>query len=695
MNTEDDIFNIYRIFLALKRGIKIIVICGATFLLLALTYVSITKSKYTAFASILLDRTQADTVAELSATNARRSFENAAIESQLEIIKSRRVVLQAITYLFSEADRKALEQDFEDQENLIAKLQKNLNVRRVGESHVITIRYTDNDPKAAADRANAFAQAYIYDQVNFFSQDSLKTASWFQNKIKSQREKSIKATRAVQKFRIENDLIDANGRTINEQRVVDMNEQLSNAKRTTALTKVRYDLSKKIVDEGNVTAAVAEAFDNDLINSIRSRYIDNQARLSQLIRTLGKNHDAVRNQRKILEESRTVMFEEMKRIVQSRRNEFEVALAEEKALEKNLSDVIELKVQNDSKKFELEALEKEAETHQNLYEEFLEKYQTINQQQSFPVSQSRIITYAVPPLDRSHPKVAIILGIALILGTGIGVFLALLKDNFDTTIKRAGQVESTLGLFFMGFLPKVSLKSARANNTEDSSLFQSQAYKQAIESPRSLHADTSRNVKLRIDKKIPANESKVIGVVSDVPHHGKSLTASNLALYIAQTNPACLLIDADVNNPILSHENKLKKSEDPDLTANKNLSFKDLLLSDPQTNLFVLPSSANNPLNEKDLKRLIEEARNIFDYIIVDLPPLSVSSDTASLVNVIQSFLVALEWGKTLPNRLNFHLKQSGIEHNSIVGAIITETDMKEMAENYQHAIHSEYVSVT
>ncbi len=693
MSNADDALNLYRIYASLKRGIKIIAICTGVFFALGLFYVLTTTPKYTASASILLDHTQADTVAELS-SNARRSFEHAAIESQVELIKSRRIAKKALEYLYSEAERNRIKRDFEREQAMLKRLQRNLRVQREGESNVITLRFTDESPKGAADRANAFSEAYIYDQVNFFSESSVKTATFFQKKIKSQREKSIAATKAVQKFRLENDLIDSNGRTINEQRLTNMNAQLSQAKAAVSAAEVRYRHSKAIIDNNDINAAVAEAFENDVISNIRAKYLENEARLKRLIKNLGEEHNAVKNQRSVLEETRSIIFGEMKRIVQSHQNELEVAKAEAISIEESLKELIDKKVQGDAKKFELEALEKEADTHQNLYEDYLEKFQTVNQEQSFPVAQSRIITYAVPPLDKSHPKTVILLILSLILGAGGGAFLALLKDNFDSTIRRAGQVESALGLFFLGFLPRLAATVSTGQGAKKS-LFKYKAYKQAVEAPRSIHADTSRNVMLRLKKKKNPNESQVVGVISDTPHEGKSLTASNLALHAAKSGSACLLVDADLQHPVLSRSNALQKADNMDSAACKNLSFKDLLICDPKTNLFILPSTPGNEVTEEDMMRMIEEAKNVFDYVIVDMPPLSVGSSAASIAQVVESFLVSLEWGKTLPNRLKFHLKQSGIEQGNIVGAVISETDMQEMEENYSHKVYSEYVSVS
>ncbi len=694
MSTNNDILDIYRIFISLKRGYKIILISMGVFLGLAFLYLLITPSQYTAKASILLDRSQADTVAALSSTKSS-SFENAAIESQVEIIKSRRIIEQAMQYLYSESEMEALKNDFKVHEATLSQLIKGLRANREGETHVITLRYTHTDPKIAADRANAFAEAYIYDQVNYFSEGSVKTATWLENKIEALRQKSIESASAVQEFRIKYDLIDNNGQTINEQRIQSVNAKLGDARARADAAHVRYMHSKNIIEKNDISAAVAEAFNNDVINSIRAKYLENQARLTRLIATLGQDHVAVKNQKKVLEESRNVIFGEMKRIVQSNQNDFEVAKAEAESLEKTLNELITLKIKNDSFKFELEALEKEAQTHQNLYDDYLEKFQMVNQQQSFPVSQSRIITYAMPPQGKSHPKSFLILGLALILGTGVGVFLALLKDNFDKTIKRAGQVESELGLFFLGFLPKFEQNNPSAKVVAGDCLFKNREFSNSVSSARSLHADTSHNIQLVVDKKLGCDSGRVIGVASDTPGSGKSITASNLALYIAQSGASCLLIDADIRNPMLSGANRIKRSSAVEDVRINTLPLGEHIAQDQKTGLYVLPTHVINQITEQEIQSLVRDARTQFDYVILDLPPLSASSDTARYIDDIDGFILALEWGETKANSLKFHLKQSGIQNKTIIGVVISQTDMTEMAQNYSHRVYPEYVSVS
>ncbi len=692
---KDDILSLDRMLSAIKRGLKYVVGSVSVFLLLAVLYVFTATPKYTSMTSILLDPAQAETVSNLS-SKVSRGTEKSSMLSQVELIKSRRVIEQAMQYIYSDKEMAEINSDFTRREKAISSLRRGLRVYREGDTYVLNIRYTATDPDVAAERANALAKAYVYDQMNFFSEGSEQTVKWLRSKIEQLRQQSIQANLKIQKFRVKNNLVDAGVHTVTEHQLVSLNEKLGDAKAETASAYVQYNHSKAIIEKGDLSAAVAEAFDNDVINDVRADYVSGQQRLLKLVRTLGPDHRAVTDLEKELEESQNVIFSEMRRISKSYQNQYEVMLAKENSLEESLDKLISLKVKNDGQVFELSAMEKEAEVLGNLYNDYLTKLEKISQQESFPVAESRIISKAVAPLNKSHPKSILIIGLSLILGTGLGVFISLLVDSFDKSFKRAGQIESETGLFFLGFFPMVSGDNfVKLRKMVGKHIFSNPLYTQSVASPLSLQAETCRNVKSILDKKDNSDVCKVIGIASDHPHVGKSIAASNLALFMAQSKNKCLLIDSDLRNPVLSNDNfSLGKGLAYALTS-KNLDS-DVLLRDDETGLFVLPAdkqgaASASTTTSQDMKSFLESCKNTFDYIIIDLPPLSATSDASGLSGLIDSFLLVLEWGKSKPNSFNFHIKHSDIPKDKVVGAVIGQADMEKMVKDYDHSIYPEY----
>ena len=687
---KDDILSLPRLLSNIRREWKIVTLPILAFLCLALLYVLTAPEKYTAKTSILLDPAKSQEVADIS-DKASREYEATEIVSQIEVIKSRGVAIKAYEYV----QTNGLEKVSAPEEGVLEEFRDGLNVYREGLSHVLTITYTAKNPQAAADRANAFADAYRHDQINSFSDDSAKTTQWLQGQIDTLRQQSVDANSKIQKFRTNNNLVEsAGGATINDIQFNNLTSGLSAAKADATTARVRYLHSVDIVKNKNINAAVAEAFDNNVINNVRAEYLDDQKKLLELTRTLGKQHQAVVKLRKKLSESRNVIFSEMKRLSQSYKSEYEIALARQESLQSDLNAMMDTQLSNGGHAFELEALENEAQSYADLHDEALKKFEVMQQQKTFPTSSVRVITKAVKPMSKSHPKSKLIVGLALIVGAGLGVLLALLKDSFDSSFKRAGQVENATGIHFLGFFPAFVSKAITTPKASD---LLGGEYSQSVDVPMSLQAETCRNVKSTLQRKCDKT-CKIIGVVSDNPNPAKSVSASNLALHLANTKSKCLLIDGDLRQPTLSLDNLGRIESGLGSVLSQSSDLQSAILKDPKTGLHMLAAEDGREYQDMGLvstdnmKLLINRVKDQFDYIVIDLPPLSVTSDASFSSVFVDHFLVVLEWGKSKPNNLEFVLKVNEIPKDKVLGAVLGQADMKEMSRNYGHSLHADYV---
>ena len=93
-----------------------------------------------------------------------------------------------------------------------------------------------------------------------------------------------------------------------------------------------------------------------------------------------------------------------------------------------------------------------------------------------------------------------------------------------------------------------------------------------------------------------------------------------------------------------------------------------------------------------NMKLLINRVKDQFDYIVIDLPPLSVTSDASFSSVFVDHFLVVLEWGKSKPNNLEFVLKVNEIPKDKVLGAVLGQADMKETSKHYGHSLYADYV---
>lgn len=170
----------------------------------------------------------------------------------------------------------------------------------------------------------------------------------------------------------------------------------------------------------------------------------------------------------------------------------------------------------------------------------------------------------------------------------------------------------------------------------------------------------------------------VIGVTSSMRGEGKSTTAVNLAYVFAEKGSKVLLIDADLRIPSIAK--KLGIQSTPGLAD--LLRGKGAQVSDLQTylldNWYVLPSGAIPPnpselLGSSRMENILKQLREIFDYIIIDLPPVNIVSDAISISSLISGMIVVIREEYTEKKELERCFRQLKLSNANILGCVMNE----------------------
>lgn len=699
-NTEaeaQEVFDLQRILFTVKKHYKLIFAIIAAFLLFAVLYIALTPARYTAYTDILLDPEQSAALAEISKSN-QSGYDDIKIISQVEILKSRDIAVAVLNITQNKNYKLAVaKNDSAVQQDIINSLLSGLQVRRLGETLVISILYTHQSPETAAALANAFATAYIGYQIESQSNTSISGAEWLLSRINELQNKSAAANRAVQSFRVKHDLYTSGNRSINESQVAELNRSLAISRAETAAAKARYMHSRDVVNNGDVNAAFAEALDNDVINTVRSNYLESKKRYFSMRRLVGDNHLAVKSLRQDISEYEQMIFGEMRRIAQSYKNGYDVARSQEQELENSLNQLINVKSSNDTLSAQLDKLIQEAETFEKLYKDYLEKYELLLQQQSFELADIRIISKATPPLFKSHPKPKLILAVALILSSGLGVLAALLIESADSTFKTGRHIRDYLGQKNLGIFPASNSKplpTLQHSMSKQSFKFNDPLVTEAINSPLSIVAETIRKTRTAIEKQ---GNVSTIGIISANPGEGKSTVAINLALSLAKAGNSCVLLDMDIHKPLVDKNHFKQPVKGLEDVLIHNQSPAEALIVESNTGLNLLSFSGNDienaleSMNSIRLQKLISYCRENFTYVVINLPPLSVTPDVYGIAHSIDSFITVIEWGKTKRETLKNSLLDSGIQSNQFTGAILNKTDLEKMIKYYGYKMYPQY----
>ena len=189
---------------------------------------------------------------------------------------------------------------------------------------------------------------------------------------------------------------------------------------------------------------------------------------------------------------------------------------------------------------------------------------------------------------------------------------------------------------------------------------------------------------------IATSEKKVIAVSSPNPCEGKSTSAANIAIALAQTGSSVLLIDGDMRKPIQHKTFKVKNSEGlSTLIINQSTEAKsvrknvtdhlDLLPSGP------IPPNPSELLASDNFRKLLTKFAEEYDYIIIDTPPINMVSDAMVLNDNISGVVLVLRYAATTFDDLSDCMKQADIAQANVLGFIMNDVHRKGKNSYYEY----------
>jgi succinoglycan biosynthesis transport protein ExoP len=567
-------------------------------------------------------------------------------------------------------------------------LQRNLEVERLNRSYVLNIRFSWSDPVMAANIAKAIGDAYLADQLNAKYEATKMAGEWAQQRMKELQQEALKSDLAVQKFRADHNLIAASGKLVSEQQLSELNSQLITARADTAAAQVKYQRLRAVIDGGQPEAIVAGTLDSPIVNDLRLKYLEASRLASEIAAKAGSQHSQVKRLRASMEEYRKLIFEELERIANNYNNEYQVAKSREDSLRGIVGDATGVSAEANETLVQLRELEREADSYKDLYQKFLQRYQDSLQQESFPVTEARIISQAAIPQEMTGPKKSLVLALCAVLGLGFGSALGALQEYRDRFFRTGEQVAEQTNWPFLGLVPLVaggtlSRRKPRVMRPADQIR---PITNYAVNNPLSLFAETLRSTKIAVDLTLGRENPKIIGITSALPGEGKSTIAINFARLLASQKARTLLIDADLRNPTLT------RSVAPQADAGlaefviDNAHLKDLLLFEERTHLAMLPSVMRRdvPLTSEllashEMAGLLEQAKASFDYVVLDLPPLAPVVDVRAITPYIDGIACVVEWGRTPRATVQSKLNADPSVAKKCLGIILNNADMERM----------------
>jgi polysaccharide biosynthesis transport protein len=438
-------------------------------------------------------------------------------------------------------------------------------------------------------------------------------------------------------------------------------------------------------------------------------------------------------------EIRKSIDDELRRIAETYKSDYEIAKSREDAVQKGLNDIISQSNDTNQAQITLRELDSTAQSYRAMADNFLQQYMMSVQQQSFPITESRLITQATPPSKKSHPRTLLVLAIATAGGMILAFGIGMVRDFSDRVFRTGQQVEDDLQADCIAVVPalkevasgdatvpgendgtvhrsllKRALDIIYAGIAEASNAFKVARYPSegrkfnkvaankpafsagkrmivrdesvlwhVIDSPFSRFTESIRAIKMSGDLFGVSKSNKVIAITSSLPNEGKSTIGVSLAQLMAHSGSRVILLDCDLRNPVLS--GRLTPDANSGLieVLSGRVSLEDVTWTDPSTKLTFLPcvlksrvAHTSEILASEAIKKLFERLRETYDYVVVDLSPLAPVVDVRATSNLVDSYIFVIEWGRTKIDVVKHTLGAARGVYDNLLGVVLNKADI-------------------
>jgi len=545
-------------------------------------------------------------------------------------------------------------------EEAVGKLRANIHATSERGSRVLRVRYTSASPRLSAQIANAVAESYIDDQLEAMDAASQRAVDWLRQRRDELRLQLEEVSRLVEAYREEHGLLGVDVDMLASAELERLSGDLIAARALVVELETRDRRLAEIVENEDTSAVVRETAGQGITSGLRSRYLEVLRNYNSLASTLGDSHEQTQRRQRELQEIETLMFEEVRRSARLLREDLRAARERVEGLEAAQARVGERVGADQAVIMQLRDLENNVETVRSLYTSFQQRHQEATQRQEIPVSNARVLNRAGVPNSPSSPNAILLLGMGGLLGLMFAGGWIGVREWRDDKVRSEEHVRTQLGLEHLGGLTvirgrtkKVSPAATNATAHERDVAFPG-ILTYAAENPLSNFAEILRTGKMGLTlQNGQSQRAPKVGFVSCFPAEGKTTVAANFANLLAQQGENVVLIDADLRNPGLTRATGEHFDTGLVDVLLGEADWREIAYRVAETGVTLIPNGKRRIahsaelLSSRGMRDLLEQLDQLYDYVILDLPPLGPVVDARAILDRLDGVFFVLKWGGT------------------------------------------------
>lgn len=510
------------------------------------------------------------------------------------------------------------------------------------ESQLLVLSVFNEDPQDAADAANAWTTAFVEEMIKQEQSTTAYMRDFLSQLIPALRETWMAKQKALRDYETETKFdpreLDKNPANVHYAQYA---QQVTEAQARILLLQSEMKMWEAAQGDTQALMPTPRARADTVVSEYARRILDQKLQIHAIEQAYAPGSPVILKAREAMKELEDLARTPLQAAYEALKTDTKIANDQLKELTRLLEGTQKEYEDLKSKASRHEILAFEADLARKQYEALAERQQTAELEGSVDICYAKPWEQAEKPRYPAWPSWPKNLLIGLLIGMGLAAVMVYLLEILDDTVHSVAQLQEHLGLGVLGTVPLLDKRLAR------------NAYKLALEHPSAPAVESLRDLRTSLTLAYCGEEHKATGlgtvilVTSPGVGDGKSFAAMNLSALYASLDKRVLLIDAD----LFRHTSSSMHGEDQGKDLAEVLSgpqrLQDLVRTTSLPRLSLLPFNRRIPnppavIESPNFAALIDQARNSYDIVIIDSPPVLVISAASLLAEKCDVTLVVV-----------------------------------------------------
>ncbi|HEX7721528.1 MAG TPA: polysaccharide biosynthesis tyrosine autokinase, partial [Pyrinomonadaceae bacterium] len=581
------------------------------------------------------------------------------------------------------------------------------------ETRLIDIDYQHGDPEVAARVVNAVAQTFVRSNLEKKNETNTTTSEFLSRRVEELQAQIRAAEEKLMAYAKSNQMLslDANQNTVVD-RLAGLNKQLLEAENDRKMAEAEFNAAKAPGAASALAEAGAkeiEATDSELakLRQKRAQLLIEATEEAPEVKEIDQQIDVLQ---KHLADTRA---RGTANLLKNLETKFRQAADREEALRKSFNQQKGETVTQNEAAINYRILQQEIETNKGLLDNLLQRSKENDVVLAGRPNNISVVDYAIVPDFPVGPARLRTVMLAFLLAFALGAALALFLEYLDDTVHSTDDVERFLRLPALAVIPAMSSASAPRRLLSSAASLQkrnggngSNGHNPELLlniNGRSALAEAYRQLRTSVLLSTAGRAPKTLLVTSSLPGEGKTTTAVNTAISLAQTGASVVIIDGDMRRPRLRSIFDLPERDGLSSILSSDATPEDMLRSvarDESSGLFIMSSGPVPPnpaelLGSDQMRKLLATLSEKFTHVVIDSPPVNSFTDGVLIGSMVDGVLLVVHGGKSsrdVVRRSRQLLLDVGAK---LVGVVLNNVSVRshEYYYYYQRYYHQSYYS--